>query len=295
MPPRSFRIVQLSDLHLTPRDDLPRSEPRLFGKLHGMNRVFRALLRQPLVRQADLLLVTGDVTDRGDLDSWGLFWDALEQAGLKHKSLVVPGNHDVCHLGAPRVGSTPRLQAVDLERAREGLGLGGPAGPARFPWARVIQPGRIAVLGLDSNHAGNTSAVTNAVGLLGFLQLEALGRLLRRRDVQACPVKLVALHHSPNLAERRSPREDTLTRWGHEIPQAERRALRLMCALARVRLVLHGHMHAPDRRKVTGVTTLGAPASTQPAPGSAGVFQLWGHTVSGDPPRVRSRLHDLSL
>ena len=70
MSDRPFRIVQLSDLHLTGDDAASRSEPRLFGKLRGMNSVFRRLLATKLVRSADRILVTGDVADTGSLAEW---------------------------------------------------------------------------------------------------------------------------------------------------------------------------------------------------------------------------------
>jgi len=51
-----FRIVHLSDLHLTGNDGDCRSETKLFAPLRGMNQVFRRLLRARHVQDADLLL-----------------------------------------------------------------------------------------------------------------------------------------------------------------------------------------------------------------------------------------------
>ena len=78
---KPLRIAHLSDLHLTSSDAAARSEPRLWGRLAGMNAAFRGLLRSEHVRRADLLLVTGDVTDRGELGSWEVFWEALASCG----------------------------------------------------------------------------------------------------------------------------------------------------------------------------------------------------------------------
>jgi len=62
---QAYRIVHLSDLHLTARDTDRRSEPKLFGPLRGMNVAFRTILRSPQINKADVVLITGDITDRG--------------------------------------------------------------------------------------------------------------------------------------------------------------------------------------------------------------------------------------
>ena len=194
-------MVHLSDLHLTARDQDQRSEAKLFGRLRGMNAAFRALCRSEVVLSSDLVLVTGDVTDRGDLASWRVFWNAIVDSGLAARTLVVPGNHDVCHLGAPRVESADAASQGRPRSRGEGARHGRAA--RALPWLHVAVPGRVAIIGIDSTNAGNRTAVTNAVGRLGFHPLEAFARLLRRPAVRACPAKLVILHHSPNLPERR--------------------------------------------------------------------------------------------
>lgn len=301
MSDSSFQIVHLSDLHLTKRDETPRSEPKLFGRLCGMNQSFRRLLRAPLLQQCQLLLVTGDITDRGDLESWQNFWEFLDEAGLKDRVLALPGNHDVCHLGSPRIRSNYLLKNEDLDRARRGLRLGGKNQGTKFPWAQVIVPGHLAVLGVDSTNAGNTLGITNAQGRLGFEQMEAFGRLLRRREIEVCPIKIVALHHSPNLPKTRIPMQQkkvpygALARWGHEIPQPERRAFRLLCAMGRVRLVVHGHLHFCDDRRINNVRIIGASASTEPRKGSSRALQIWSYSVKLRSHIVRCQLHDIPL
>ncbi|HNX51433.1 MAG TPA: metallophosphoesterase [Thermoanaerobaculaceae bacterium] len=266
MADRGFRVVQLSDLHLTADDRDARSEATLFGRQTGMNAAFRRILADPAVRGADLILTTGDVTDRGDLAAWRLFWSGLEAAGLRGRCRVIPGNHDVCCLGIRPVARRGRRVADDLARLEAGLALGGDA-PAR-PWAEVLAGGRLVLFGLDSSHPGNVSALTNAVGELGMPQLERLARLLRQHhDV---PVKLVALHHSPNIPRAATQQRRGLpvlkgpARWGQEVPAADRRALRLLCVSHGVRLIVHGHLHRFEDRRVNGVRIVGAPASTEP-------------------------------
>jgi 3',5'-cyclic AMP phosphodiesterase CpdA len=242
----AFRIVHLSDLHLTAKDTDSRSEPRLFGRLRGMNANWRRVMEQPEVKRADLLLVTGDVTDRGEQAAWKVFWDAVGQADIK-RTLVVPGNHEVCCLGLriPNLGAAAYgYQNEDLEKARAGLAMG--HNPTRFPWVERVDD-RIAVIGLNSNNLGNLTSVSNAMGQIGFFQLVSLADKLHViRDV---PVKIIALHHSPNIpapqveAKRGLVPLSKLERWGHQISQPQEMALQLLAITHRVRLVLHGHLH----------------------------------------------------
>jgi 3',5'-cyclic AMP phosphodiesterase CpdA len=262
----SCSIVHFSDLHLTPDDSKPRSEPKLYGRLKGMNEAFRHILRSEVVRRCDLILVTGDVTDDGSRKAWLVFWSALGSLAPKKRCLVVPGNHDVCNLRFRWPESKTEMIKHDLARVRLGLRMGGQR--VHFPWAHPVDD-RTVIFGLDSCNKGNLSAVTNAIGPLGFYQLEKFARLLyAHRDF---PIKIVALHHSPNI-----PRNETLEkrgllkmsrleRWGFEMPEEDRRTLRLLCLSHRVRLIVHGHLHRAEDRRVNGVRIIGSPATTQPA------------------------------
>ena len=259
--------MQLSDLHLTADDREARSEPKLFGRLTGMNAAFGRLLADRVVQAADLVLVTGDVTDRGDPLAWQVFWEGLDAAGLATAAGSSPATTTCAASGVRPAASRGKRVAEDLAKLRAGLGQGGRA--AEPPWAEVLAGGRVVLFGLDSSNPGNVSALTNAVGELGMPQLERLARLLRQhRDV---PVKIVALHHSPNIPRAATARRrglevlDGLMRWGHEVPAADRRALRLLCVSHGVRLIVHGHLHRFEDRHVNGVRFVGAPASTEPA------------------------------
>jgi 3',5'-cyclic AMP phosphodiesterase CpdA len=287
-----YTIVHLSDLHLTADDRAARSEERLFGRLRGMNSSWRRLVDAPAVRAADLLLVTGDVTDRGEPAAWQSFWRPLAEAGLTARVRVVPGNHDLCHLGV-------RLSdcRVDAQRALVGLAAGGQ--PTRFPWVERLAGGHVALVGLNSANIGNRSAATNAIGRLGHFQLERLARALRRARDAA--VVVVALHHSPNIPAgrtadaRRLARMSPLERWGMELDAAERRALRLLCLVAGVRLVVHGHLHRFEDRRVNALRIVGAPASTQPAVSEAGPHLPYLAYEVDRAGRVRVRTRRLAL
>jgi len=284
-----YRIVHLSDLHLTRSDGRARTEMDLFRPLRGMNAAFRKVLDSDAVHRAHRILVTGDVTDRGDAYSWEIFWKELEARDLAEKALVVPGNHDVCCLGVRLPGARKGYRKEDLRKAAAGLRRGGL--PVRFPWAVRTDP-RVAVFGLNSNNLGNLTAAGNALGDLGYYQLKGLAESLHRhRDA---PVKIVALHHSPNIpgedtARKRGQRPlSALERLGHQIPRPQRQALLLLCVTHRVRLLLHGHLHTAEDRRVSGIRIVGAPAATEPD--GSGNLRFWDYAVSPDGGRVRCTL-----
>lgn len=284
----SFRISHLSDLHLTAKDNAARSEPRLFGALTGMNAHFKKIVASKAIQESDLVLVTGDVTDRGDIGAWQFFWDTVEKANIKDRVRVVPGNHDVCCLGVRLPKSRKQYREEDMAKVHKGLLLGGQ--PTRFPWAYSPDP-RVVVFGLNSNNLGNFTAVTNAMGDIGYYQLKDLASMLHKhREV---PVKIIAMHHSPNIPEeetaiKRGQRPfSQLDRIGHQVPESQRRMLNLLCVTHKVRLLLHGHLHMAEDRRITGVRYIGATASTEPKHSPQGpVLQFPTYQVSATTHRV---------
>ena len=283
--PRPFRIVHLSDLHLTARDDAPRSEPRLLSKLQGMNAAFRRLAFSRTVQQSDLVVVTGDITDRSAPTAWHQFGDTLRDAGLVARTLVVPGNHDTCCLGVRMPGPRVGYAAADLAKAVAGLRSCGQQ--TAYPWAQQRDE-RVVLFGLNSNNLGNFSAVDNALGTIGYRQLARLARLMAQ--FSHVPIKIVLLHHSPNIPGRRTEvsrgleATTSLERLGHQLPREQRQALRLLCISQGVRLIAHGHLHRREDRRVDGVRIIGVSASTEPGP--ARQYEFAQYTVRGAPPRV---------
>lgn len=287
---KSFRIAHLSDLHLTKTDGQRRSEPNLFKALKGMNDAFRKVVSSKPIQQSDLILITGDITDRGDLESWKVFWDAVNKAGLVDRTCVIPGNHDVCCLGIRRPGKSKAYKERDLQKAIDGLSLG--KQPTKYPWTLNPDP-RLVIFGLNSNNLGNLNAATNAMGELDYYQLSSLASKMHMyRDI---PVKIIALHHSPNIPGTETARKrgqkpySNLERLGHQIPIDQRHALQLLCITHRVRLILHGHLHLPEDRRLGGIRIIGAPATTQPISKRKrnNDFQFYIYSVLGNGGRVR--------
>lgn len=271
---KNYRIVQFSDLHLTEKDSDARSEPKLFGKLHGMNKAFINLASSSFAKESDWVLFTGDITDNGNLNAWKFFWDALEKFDLKKKSTIIPGNHDMCCLGARLPRTEKELIADDLKKFHDGLAIGNYT-TSKYPYAIKLNE-QIVIFAIDSCNKGNQTGITNAMGHIGYQQLEKLARMLYKyRDIK---VKIIVLHHSPNIPSDRTALKRGLEemsefeRWGMEMPTEDRRALRLLCVAHKVRLVLHGHLHRSEDRRVNSVRYIGAPASTQPIDGKYKFF-----------------------
>jgi len=90
-PDRGLKLAHLTDLHVT---EGPRV--RLIEKARpGGNEILPSLFTRPELAESDLVLFTGDLTDRGTAGSWQCFKDALVAHGLSEKTILVPGNHDI--------------------------------------------------------------------------------------------------------------------------------------------------------------------------------------------------------
>ena len=275
-----YTIAHLSDLHLTADDGDKRTGA---GGLRGMNANYRTLMSDPRLKTCDRIVVTGDVTDRGHIDAWRLFWAEVDRAGLGDKIMVVPGNHDLCCLRLIR--DVPEEQSRLM--AERGLSLGGQ--PMEFPWARADSDAGVLFLGLNSNNEGNTTITSNAIGKLGFEQLYKLGRMLHEVGGEP-PVCIVLLHHSPNIPQRAT----SLRRGEKPLPflertllkmdEDDRRQLRLLCRVFKVKAILHGHTHDALNRCVNSVRMISAPPSTEP--GADGRLHYLIHTIHPDSKRL---------
>ncbi|MEI8196731.1 MAG: metallophosphoesterase [Phycisphaerae bacterium] len=290
----TIRIVHLSDLHLTGSEDAARSEPKLFGKLTGMNAAFRQVLASKEVQNADRILITGDITDTGALAEWRIFWNAV--AGLaKERLILVPGNHDVCCLGLRVVLPGSLAARRDWAKYVVGVEVGGSVPEKRGYPAVVEVTEAVAVFVLNSNNLGNISGATNAIGEVAYFDLVRLAELLYQH--RHTPVKIVALHHSPNIPEAATARRrgqtpmSDLGRLTHQIPEDQRRALRLLCLSHRVRLMAHGHLHQKEDRDINGIRIIGAPATTQPVTvNKKWCYPFWQYEIAGKAQRIRHQL-----
>ena len=291
---KRFTICHFSDLHLTARDCGRRSEPKLpHQRLKGMNDAFKLVLQSRKVQYADSILVTGDVTDKGDQETWLRFNEILKLAGVREKTKVVIGNHDVCGLkGFFRPADKRLLRTFDIRRLKRSMTSIGFRHD--YPWAEKLND-EIVIFGIDSNNSGNFGALDNAIGRIGKTQLEAFARLIKK--YRNTPVKIVALHHSPNIPgrstqiKRKGKADPEWVRFTHEIPKEDRWALRFLCVSHGVRLILHGHLHEQEDRRVNGIRIIGAPSTTQPVVKKCGEAYLFYRYIVG---RTNSGRHRIS-
>ena len=256
-----LRIAHLSDLHLTATDDGRRKEDRA----RNMNANLCRILHHSGVRDADLVVVTGDVSDRGELAAWNVLWAAVKDASLDLRRIVViPGNHDAACLDLRR--TRPKVESLAIVDAGLRRGLQ----KRRFPYVRLFSEGTIGVFAVDSVNAGNLNVVDNAVGRIGFDQLGKLGRLFA--EYSKVPCKLVLLHHSPNIpgsstSKRRGEKQTPFwLRPALQLDRVDRVGLRLLAKTFEVKAILHGHTHDNLDRRVHGVRIIGARDSTVSRP-----------------------------
>jgi 3',5'-cyclic AMP phosphodiesterase CpdA len=291
---KQFVIAHLTDLHLTASDD----EAKMNRTLKGMNGAFRRIIKNEAIRQADLIIVTGDVTDKGDVESWKIFWKVLKEDGLSEKVLVVPGNHDTCCMRARTPFRKREHHRNDLEKIGTGLVLGNQE--TRFPWAKEFG-GRVAIFGLNSNNTGNISILTNARGRIGRYQLLSFAqKLYTHRDV---PVKIVALHHSPSILHKAFPKKrggklvSRLLFSPRQMRRRHRRALLTLCQSQGVKLIAHGHVHKAHDQVVNGIRIVGAPPTTQPMHKKASrrFYQFYTYTIEGPDSRVNTKLKTIEV
>ncbi len=254
---KQYTIAHLSDLHLTGNSEGRRKE----DKKRNMNANLARILNQSSVQDADLVVVTGDITDRGELAAWNYFWSAVKSASLNRKKmLVIHGNHDVACLDFSR--RKPKEEYLAIVKA--GLKSGGQK--IKFPYVRTFCDGEIGVFCVDSVNAGNFNVLDNAVGMLGFDQLYELGKLMRHYEDIRC--KLIALHHSPNITKRSTSRrrgEKPTPFWERptmQLKHVDRIGLRLLARTFDVKAILHGHTHDNLDRRVNSTRIIGTGDST---------------------------------
>ncbi len=254
---KQYTIAHLSDLHLTINNEEKRKE----DKKRNMNANLVRILNHSSVQEADLVVVTGDITDKGELTAWNYFWSTVKSASLNRKNmLVIHGNHDVACLDFSR--RKPKEEYLAIVKA--GLRSGGQKN--KFPYVRTFCDGEIGVFCVDSVNAGNFNVLDNAVGVLGFDQLYKLGQLMRHHESIRC--KLIALHHSPNIPKRSTSRrrgESSTPFWLRptmQLKHVDRVGLRLLARTFEVKAILHGHTHDNLDRRVNSMRIIGTGDST---------------------------------
>ncbi|MEQ8497304.1 MAG: metallophosphoesterase, partial [Gammaproteobacteria bacterium] len=242
-----MRLVHLSDPHLSSLAahglHTLRGKRRL-GYLSWLRRrrhqhrpeVLEALCEHVRAEQADVIAVTGDLTQLGLPDEIAAASAWLE--GLAPTPVVlVPGNHDLYRDDArvelaARWSAQLRVPALDEQ-----------AFPSR------LDVGPVSLFGLCSAHA---APFWSAGGRLGAAQLERLDAALAAARGR---LRCVLIHHPP-LPGQCSARKAL----------GDASALAALLARHGVELVLHGHLHRNLAQLHRGRTRVLATASASYAP-----------------------------
>jgi len=226
-------IAFLSDIHLT----LSTNEPGL-----AYDRHFDRAIAEVNAAAVDLVLIAGDLTDRGTRPQMERFKQKAKQ--FKAPLLYIPGNHDVGVVGNGGVKTSITPERVKL--------YGRTLGPNWF----VQEKAGVRVIGINACLFGS-----------GFKEEADQWKFLDRElaKPQAKPALLLT-HYPLFLLSAEEPR---LSTWNTE-PEARQRLLTLI-ERAGVRAVLSGHLHYPigNRRNGTlllgnGTTAYGMPRGRQP-------------------------------
>lgn len=221
-------LIQLSDTHILPPGEL------LYKSIDTASHLRETIYKINCMRpKPDVVLITGDLVDRGDLPSYQHFLELIKP--LKMPVYVIPGNHD-----------NPDI----MKQAFSGT-LNFPANDNTFQYAVEHLPYRI--LALNSRSEGTE--------LPGFddQRLDWLSNQLERSDQ---PV-LIALHHPPMTTGI-----ELIDMGGSEWFQGIKSVL---AKHDQVRLVICGHCHTDLTGRIGQVPVYMAPATSHQLVASRGL------------------------
>lgn len=273
-----MKIIQLTDLHLTKKNSDQRTG--IFDGLTGMNQNFVKIINSSEIMEADLILVTGDVTDKSDFESWEFFWSEIKKAKFSKKILVIPGNHDVCCLDfIGRENPKSILVLEDYGKLKKGLSIC--KQKKTFPWVELRSYNRLAIFSINSNNMGNAGILDNALGVISKEELKKFEILLQEAEKNiSIKIKILLIHHSPILKNESYPLHSKMDK----IASA---SLLDLCKKYNVNMILHGHLHEDRNRKIGRIKIIGAPASTEPI---SNVFKIYSHKVDFEKLTISSKI-----
>lgn len=212
-------IAQLSDLHFTASGGAADGRPDPHAALDAAIFALRRGGSRP-----DILLVTGDLAERGDVTDYQALAERFSRLGLP--VYVVPGNHD------------------DPAAMRGILHTHQPA-PEASHGGYAIDTGTLILIGLDSVRPGWTD------GALGKEQISWLDRTLVAAAGRAV---LIFMHHPPIRSGL-----EAMDRCGLLVGRDAFAAV-LARHRERVVAVLCGHLHRSVQGMFAGVSVRVAPA-----------------------------------
>ena len=279
-----MRILHLSDLHFVEDDHSPRIESGNAGPI-GNGQLMRNFdrLRGELI-SADIVVISGDVTDSGTRAQWSAFTEAVDgYPGLAEKVLLVPGNHDLNYVGSILRTDTAdfywrSLRNAHFDEVARGL-AGAPVCDPPERISRIDVDDLFPSVRLEKSVEGATVAIVaiNTVSPSITFGGNAVGRFLtgqttavvRRLQHERHPVVVVGHHHPlPFFDAATAPRSflgrirSVLQGAGMESVDGFRFLEELQAAVNQPILYLHGHKHIYRSHvdSVSGNRVCGAPS-----------------------------------
>ena len=258
MPPDTFLLAHLSDVHLAPMPRVPLRSLNLKRALGAANwyghrqhvhlrEVLDLLVADMQAHKPDHIAVTGDLVNLGlpDEHEAALRW--LEALGSPDHVTVVPGNHDAYTRLRGDVGYRRWQAYMAGDASQENPPDQRMA--AEFPFVR--RRGPVALIGLGS---GVPTRPFESAGRVGPLQVEQLRRRLADARMDGL-VRIVAIHHPPHRYAQE---------WRTGLKDAG--PLEAVLRAAGAELVLHGHFHRAQTRWIESpggqVPVLGVPSAS---------------------------------
>jgi 3',5'-cyclic AMP phosphodiesterase CpdA len=235
--PELSRIATVSDVHVGLHSFGFLKTIRERGKVRRANteppsvRCLRAALAEAVAWGAELIVVKGDLTDRGQIEEWEEAAARLHEVDVP--VVMLPGNHDLheeAEVAPADAGREHGVQVIDT------------VGHVDVPGVRVV----LAATARTGHHRGVIDA-----DLAARVADEAAGG----------PAAIVMLHHQ--LDDRPEP-----PFWPPGIPRGEsERFLDRLAATQPRSLVTSGHTHR-NRRRAHGPVTVTTVGSTKDYPGA---------------------------
>ena len=212
-------FAQLSDLHVRPAG-------QLYQKVADSNRMLAEAIDhvQALDRRPDLVLLTGDLVDRGQPEEYAQVRELLAALTIPYR--VIPGNHDHREHFRAAFADHPYL-------------------PATGPLHYCLDDYPVRVVGLDSCIPGQHH---------GDIDPEGLRWLAAVLDADPVKPTLVMLHHPPFVCGI-----PYLDKYRYREPGA---LAAVLARHRNIELVVCGHVHRTMLRRWAGTVACSCPSTT---------------------------------
>lgn len=238
----SFCFTHFTDPHLSSLENVNFKQllnKRILGYLswktrrqhHHLPSMLEILVNDMKTIKPDHVVISGDLTHIGLPDEFDQVADWLPSVGKPEQVTVIPGNHET-YVKSTWDNSFAKWHAY---LASDTTLADGKA--IDFPTLRVRN--QIAFIGLNSAYA---SAPFLATGKLGNKQLTKLEQLLEQTK-QLGLFRVVIVHHPPIPG---------ICKWRKRLIDADR--LQMVLQQHGAELVLYGHTHKTEHRKLTTTT-----------------------------------------